>query len=77
MADRTHDLVLGNIDIKNLVQKMIDIWVFKIGGDPNQQRIYDFNIVCNHSEKSLEGDSGRHCIKDEFCEYGHFIDRDF
>ena len=35
-AERTHELVLNNIDIKNLVSKMVDIYIFKIGGSPYQ-----------------------------------------
>jgi hypothetical protein len=35
---------LNEIDIPNLVKKMKEIYIFKIGGDPEKQMVYDFNM---------------------------------
>lgn len=47
---------------------MVDIYIYKIGGNEHKKQIYCFNHLCNHYEKA-SGQSGEiNCIKDEFCE---------
>ena len=53
---------------------MVDIWAFKIGGSSDKLRVYNYEIICDHWNTSVE--NGHRCIKDEFCEYGHMIPRD-
>lgn len=55
---------------------MVDIYIYKIGGNDTKKQIYCFNHICNHYEKA-SGQSGEiNCIKDEFCEKQYFIPRD-
>jgi hypothetical protein len=74
-AAEIHNIILDEIDIQNLKDKMVDIYLYKIGGSNEKKRIYDFDIVCNHFNKSTKEDQ-EHCIKDEFCREGHLIPRD-
>ena len=54
---------------------MKDIYIFKVGGDPERQLIYDFNQQCNHYKS--QGDEGKsRCLEDEFCEFKFLIPRD-
>lgn len=54
---------------------MQQIYMFKIGGDPEREMIYDFNQQCNHYKS--EGDQGKsRCLEDEFCEFKYLIPRD-
>lgn len=55
---------------------MVDIYIYKIGGNDTKKQIYSFNHLCSHYEKA-SGQSGEiNCIKEEFCEKQHFIPRD-
>lgn len=65
--------MLDELNIPNLVQKMTDIYIFKVGGDPDRKKIYEFNKQCTHFKEG--GDSVR-CIEGEFCEYMYLIPRD-
>mmetsp|Transcript_30174 Transcript_30174/g.46121 ORF Transcript_30174/g.46121 Transcript_30174/m.46121 type:complete len:80 (-) Transcript_30174:2266-2505(-) len=68
---------MHEIDIDNLIRKMVEIFIFKIGGTPEHRRIYEYNIMCSHYKDTDRGsDSGTHCIENEFCEHGHLIPRD-
>lgn len=59
----------------NLRDKMVEIYLFKIGGSPEKQKVYEFNLMCTHfNDKIKEGVS--HCIENEYCQYGHMIPRD-
>lgn len=40
--------MLNELNIPNLVQKMTDIYIYKIGGDPKKKQIYDYNMQCTH-----------------------------
>lgn len=74
-ARRTHKVIMNEISIENLIKKMREIYIFKIGGDPERQMIYDFNQQCNHYKS--EGDQGKsRCLEDEFCEFKYLIPRD-
>jgi len=35
-AKRTHQIILNEINIPNLIKKMKDIYIFKVGGDPER-----------------------------------------
>lgn len=72
----THECILTQIDIQNLVNKMVDIFIYKIGGSPEKRKIYQFEVMCTHYQKARKGMKGIHCIQDEFCEHGHLIPRD-
>jgi hypothetical protein len=55
------------IRIKNLINKMRDIFVFKIGGNKRSERIFYQDKECEHYlRNSLL--SVNQCSKDEFCE---------
>ena len=59
----------------NLRRKMVDIYLYKIGGSAEKRRIYEFNLMCTHfNEKVQEG--AAHCLENEFCQQGHMIPRD-
>jgi len=74
-ARRTHQIILNEIDIPNLVKKMKEIYIYKIGGDPEKQMVYDFNMQCNHYKSSEDSGKSR-CLENEFCEFKHLIPRD-
>lgn len=44
VANRVHTNVLNQIDVKNMIKKMVDIFQYKIGGNDAKRRVYDFNI---------------------------------
>lgn len=73
-----HEIVLQEIDTQNLVNKMVDIYIYKIGGSEAMKKVYQYEIMCTHwKEKAKQrGEQGTHCIEDEFCEFGHMIPRD-
>ena len=54
---------------------MKEIYIFKIGGDPEKQMVYDFNMQCNHFKSSEDSGKSR-CLENEFCEFKHLIPRD-
>jgi hypothetical protein len=74
-AAKTHALMINELDIDNLIQKMLDIYTFKIGGNETKRRAYEYSIMCTHYEESSIGNENR-CIENEFCEFGHMIPRD-
>ena len=76
IAKKTHMLILAEIDIQNLINKMVDIYIYKIGGSEEKKRIYDFDIKCSHFNDKDPSDKESRCIEDEFCQFGHFIPRD-
>lgn len=74
-AAKIHAIILGEIDVMNLRNKMVEIYLYKIGGSAEKRRIYEFNLMCTHyNEKVQEGAS--HCLENEFCQYGYMIPRD-
>lgn len=44
IAMRVHMNVLNQIDVKNMIKKMVEIFQYKIGGNDAKLRVYDFNI---------------------------------
>jgi hypothetical protein len=66
---------LDEIDVQNLRDKMVDIYLFKIGGSDEKKRIYEYDIMCNHFNKPVKEDE-ENCIENEFCRQGHMIPRD-
>lgn len=54
MAKRTHSIMLDELNIENMVKKMTDIYIYKIGGDPNRKKIYEFNKQCTHFKEEGE-----------------------
>lgn len=75
VAITTHNIILDNMDIPNLIDKMVDIFVYKIGGNKAKLEIYQFNHMCNHYEQPV-GSGEYNCIKNEFCEKQYYIPRD-
>jgi hypothetical protein len=74
-AAKIHPIILEEIDVMNLRNKMVDIYLYKIGGSAEKQRVYEFNLMCTHfNDKIKEGAS--HCLEHEFCQYGYMIPRD-
>lgn len=73
-----HEIILKEMDTQNLVNKMVDIYIYKIGGSASMKKVYQYEIMCTHwKEKAKQrGEQGTHCIEDEFCEFGHMIPRD-
>lgn len=67
--------MINELNIFNLIQKMVDIYIFKIGGNQNLRKVYEFNLVCNHFD-NLHVEKTNKCIEDEFCEKGYLIPRD-
>ena len=47
-AKETLPILINELNIENLVEKMVDIYIFKIGGTKQIKYIYDHTIVCNH-----------------------------
>lgn len=74
-AKETHRLMLGELDIDNLITKMVEIFVFKIGGNDRLKRVYEFNLQCDHYDSRAVEKNDR-CIEDEFCAKGYLIPRD-
>lgn len=75
-ATEIHKIVLGEIDVENLMSKMVDIYLFKIGGSKEKKEIYKFSKICNHYKNRQLKEGDNHCIEDEFCQHGHLIPRD-
>lgn len=50
-ARKIHEIILNEIDVQNLKDKMVDIYLFKIGGSEDKKRIYEYDICCNHYNK--------------------------
>ena len=51
-AKETHAIILEQLNIDNLIKKMVDIFVYKIGGNEKKMRIYDYDIQCKHCGKT-------------------------
>jgi hypothetical protein len=47
-AKLIHEIVLEQIDIDNLRQKLVDIFVYKIGGTEDKKIIYQYDMICDH-----------------------------
>jgi hypothetical protein len=47
-AKEIHHIILNEIDVQNLRDKMVDIYLFKIGGSDEKKRVYEYDIICNH-----------------------------
>jgi hypothetical protein len=75
-AVEIHQIVLGEIDVENLMSKMVDIYLFKIGGSKRKKEIYEFNKSCNHFKQKKVKEGENHCLEDEYCQLGHLIPRD-
>ena len=75
-ATEIHQIVLGEIDVDNLMSKMVDIYLFKIGGSKEKKEIYKFNKTCNHYKNRNLKEGDNHCMEDEFCQHGYLIPRD-
>lgn len=43
-ARETHEVILSVINVPNLMKIMIDIFIYKIGGNKEKQRIYEYDI---------------------------------
>ena len=43
-ARETHEVILSVINMPNLMKIMIDIFIYKIGGNKEKQRIYEYDI---------------------------------
>lgn len=80
-------IVIDHINVQNLVEKMVEIYMYKIGGTPEIRYIHDHTILCKHyagaAALASKPDSSApptaeisHCLKDEYCEYGHLLPRD-
>lgn len=41
-------ILIEQINVENLVEKMVDIYMFKIGGTPEIKYNYDHTIMCSH-----------------------------
>ena len=50
-AKEIHEIILAEIDVENLRNKMVDIYLYKIGGSPEKKKIYELDIFCNHYGK--------------------------
>ena len=55
-AKEIHEIILQEIDVENLRDKMVDIFLYKIGGSPEKKKIYDYDIFCNHHGNSTKED---------------------
>eukprot|EP00347_Sterkiella_histriomuscorum_P002968 403366109 len=67
--------IATQIKIKNLKDKMVEIFTYKIGGDQKKQRIYTSNKKCTHFDENNPKFSQtiNICVKNEFCQFGHLI----
>lgn len=65
-------MILNEINIQNLISKVVDIYVNRIGGTPEMRDVYEFNLICGHFKEK-----NSHCIENEFCEFGHLVPIDF
>jgi hypothetical protein len=76
-AKLTHAIILDQLNIENMIKKMVDIFVYKIGGNARKMNIYNYDIQCKHYGKTKGIDGSPHnCIEKEYCEFGHMIPRD-
>ena len=78
--------MVPEINVKNLKNKMVEIFHFKIGIDQDKQRIYYSNKVyskinnfiqkCKHYRDNTLLKKKNMCEKGEFCEFGNLIEAD-
>ena len=66
------EVLVQEINLKNLKQKLVDVFKYKIGGSQRKLRIYYNNKNCSHYKLSTLVRNNM-CEKDEFCEFGHMI----
>jgi hypothetical protein len=68
--------MVPEINVKNLKNKMVEIFHFKIGVDPEKQRVYYSNKKCKHYRDNTLLRKKNMCEKGEFCEFGNLIEAD-
>ena len=61
-AKQAHLVLIEEIDINNMIKKMAEIYMNKIGGSDAMTYNYDFNMYCTHYQEQ-----GSSCLEDEFC----------
>ena len=47
-AKQVLPIVIEHINVKNLVEKMVEIYMYKIGGTPEIRYNHDHTILCGH-----------------------------
>jgi hypothetical protein len=70
-ATKAHAVILTEINIQNLINKCVEIYMSKIGGTPELFHTYNYNRRCDHV-----GKRGYSCVADEFCQEGYMIQQD-
>lgn len=65
--------MVPEICVENLMDKMVDIFHFKVGINDKKQRIYYSSKKCYHYRDNTPIRRSNLCEKDEFCEQGHLI----
>ena len=45
-AKACHEIILKEVDTENLVRKMVDIYIYKIGGSLEKKQVYSYNVYC-------------------------------
>ena len=76
-AKEVHEIVIDQLDIDNLINKMIDIYIFRIGGCDELRHNYDFNIICNHWKRAIDSSFEIvYCVQGEFCQQNHLTTND-
>ena len=64
--------LIKEIGIKNLKNKLVDIFKYKIGGSERKLRVYYAQKKCDHfNVESITRDNM--CEKDQYCEFDHLI----
>lgn len=67
-AETCNDILVTELNIPNMIEKVTEIYMHQIGGTPERHHIYTMNMCCGHF---ILPDSN--CIKEEFCEYKHLL----
>ncbi|CDW75428.1 cation channel family protein [Stylonychia lemnae] len=66
-----------SISVENLIQKMVEIFIYKIGCEKKKQKLYRSNKQCNHIKEEYCDKEKKPkfrlnmCEPGEFCEFGH------
>jgi hypothetical protein len=65
--------MVPEINVKNLKNKMVEVFHFKVGISPEKQRIYYANKKCKHYRENTLTQRKNMCEKDEYCQFGDLI----
>ena len=72
-----NEVVLSQMNVDSLLDRAVEIFIFRIGGTSEKRAVYDLDLICDHFDKGERSTADlSQCIEDEYCEKGHLLPRD-